>query len=108
MSNVNSTRSPKPQAVLQPQAEHLPEASEKESIAACAARYGVTVAMHKALPEVAHGFTHFLLAIEPVRVTVKKPDLRAASPGVMWLSLEDAQGAALPAPVRRILTALGS
>ena len=29
MSNVNSTRSPKPQAVLQPQAEHLPEASEK-------------------------------------------------------------------------------
>ncbi len=86
----------------------LPEAGEKESIAACAARYGVTVATQKALPEVAHGFTHFLLAIEPVRVTVKKPDLRAASPGVMWLSLEDAQGAALPAPVRRILTALGS
>jgi A/G-specific adenine glycosylase len=84
----------------------LPEVGEKESVAACAARYGVTVAAQKALPEVAHGFTHFLLAIEPVRVTVKKVDLRAASPGVMWLSLDDAQGAALPAPVRRILSAL--
>ncbi len=84
----------------------LPEAGEKESVDACAARYGVKVATQKALPEVAHGFTHFLLAIEPVRVMVKKPDLHAASPGVMWLSLDDAQGAALPAPVRRILAAV--
>ena len=84
----------------------LPEVGEKESVVACAARYGVTVAAQKALPEVAHGFTHFLLAIEPIRVTVKKPALQAASPGAMWLSLEDAQGAALPAPVRRILSAL--
>jgi A/G-specific adenine glycosylase len=86
----------------------LPEAGEKESIAACASRYGVTVAAQKALPAVAHGFTHFLLAIEPVRVAVKKVDARAAAPGVMWLGLADAQGAALPAPVRRILAALAA
>jgi hypothetical protein len=30
----------------------------------------------------------------------------AAEPGVMWLSLEEARGAAIPAPVRRILAAL--
>ena len=43
---------------------------------------------------------------EPLRVAVRKVDARAAAPGVMWLPLADALGAALPAPVRRILAAL--
>ena len=55
---------------------------------------------------VAHGFTHFHLDIEPLRIAVKKIDARVAAPGVMWLPLADALGAALPAPVRRILAAL--
>ncbi len=85
----------------------LPELAESDSIdAVCATRFGVTASAKKALPEVAHGFTHFHLDIEPLRIAVKKIDTRAAAPGVMWLSLADALGAALPAPVRRILAAL--
>ena len=85
----------------------LPELAAGEHVdAACLSRYGVTPASHKVLPTVAHGFTHFLLDIEPLRVAVKRVETRAQSPGVLWLPLADALGAALPAPVRRILAAL--
>ncbi len=85
----------------------LPEIGAADDVAAvCAARYGVTAQDHRPLPEVAHGFTHFLLDIEPLRVAAKKVAARAAAPGVLWLPLAEATGAALPAPVRRILAAL--
>jgi A/G-specific adenine glycosylase len=85
----------------------LPELTARESIdAVCATRYGVTPAAQAALPEVAHGFTHFRLDIVPVQVTVKRIDARVAAPGVVWLPLADAFGAALPAPVRRILAGI--
>jgi A/G-specific adenine glycosylase len=60
----------------------------------------------KALPKVAHCFTHFKLDIEPRKVMVTHVAERAAAPGVMWLSLEEALGAAIPAPVRSILSCL--
>ena len=85
----------------------LPELGAHEDIeTVCTTRYGVTPAQHRALPEVAHGFTHFLLDIVPVRVSVARVDARVAAPGVVWLPLGDLPGAALPAPVRRILAAL--
>ncbi len=85
----------------------LPEAAADADIAAlCAQRWGVEIATCDPLPEIAHGFTHFKLDIEPQRVTVARIVQRAAAPGAVWLSLEDALGAAIPAPVRRILTAL--
>jgi len=85
----------------------LPEIGEAESVSAvCSARYGVTAQDHQPLPAVAHGFTHFLLDIEPLRVAAKRVNTRVAAPGVLWLPLAEATGAALPAPVRRILAAL--
>ena len=66
------------------------------------------VATSVALPTVAHGFTHFKLDIEPQRLGVARVAPRAAAPGVMWLPLEEALGAAIPAPVRRILAALAA
>ena len=85
----------------------LPEIGDGEDVAAlCKTRFGARIGAMKVLSTVAHGFTHFHLDIEPLRVTVQKVEARAASPGAMWLSLEDAQGAALPAPVRRILAGL--
>jgi hypothetical protein len=33
---------------------------------------------------------------------------RAAQPGVMWLPVADAMGAAVPTPVRKLLAALGA
>ncbi len=87
----------------------LPETGLRDDVvAACKTRYGVTPATCRPLPPVVHGFTHFRLEIEPLRVAVKKIEPRAAAPGAVWLSLEDAAAAALPAPVRRILAALAT
>ena len=85
----------------------LPEAAPRTDVAAlCAQRYGAEVATCEALPVVAHGFTHFKLDIEPRRIGVTRVAPRAAAPGVMWLPLEEALGAAIPASVRRILAQL--
>jgi A/G-specific adenine glycosylase len=87
----------------------LPEVASGAEIAAlCAQRYGATVTACRAMPAVAHGFTHFKLDIVPQRLTVRRVTPRAAAPGVMWLSLDAALGAALPAPVRRILAAIAA
>ena len=85
----------------------LPEVASGAAIAAlCAQRYGAEIATHATLPTVAHGFTHFRLDIVPHRLGIARVAPRAAAPGAMWLPLEDALGAAIPAPVRRILAAL--
>ena len=87
----------------------LPEvAPNADVITLCAQRYGAEVATSVALPTVAHGFTHFKLDIEPRRLGVTRVAPRAAAPGVIWLPLEEALGAAIPAPVRRILAALAA
>lgn len=53
------------------------------------------------LPPLEHGFTHFRLRAQPLVGTVRKP-----APGQMWLDIEDAVGAAVPAPVRTVLQGL--
>jgi A/G-specific adenine glycosylase len=85
----------------------LPEAApDADIITLCAQRYGARVATHAAMPTLAHGFTHFKLDIAPHRLIVSHVAPHAAAPGVMWLSLDEALGAAIPAPVKRILAAL--
>jgi A/G-specific adenine glycosylase len=53
-----------------------------------------------------HGFTHFTLQITPIVATVRRVQPRAAQPGVVWLPIGEALGAALPVPVRKLLRAL--
>ena len=85
----------------------LPEiGSGADLTALCAQRYGVEVAAHEPMPKVAHDFTHFKLEIEPQKIVAARVSPRAAAPGVIWLPLEESLGAAIPAPVRRILAAL--
>ena len=85
----------------------LPEVAPSADVAAlCEQRYAARITTNTPLPAIAHGFTHFKLDIEPRRLGVVRVVPRAAAPGVMWLPLEDALGAAIPAPVRRILGAL--
>lgn len=85
----------------------LPEIESGVDLAAlCSRRYGAAIAAHQAMPVVSHGFTHFKLDIEPRKIEVARVAPSAAAPGVIWLPLEDALGAAIPAPVRRILAAL--
>jgi A/G-specific adenine glycosylase len=85
----------------------LPEASRKTDLEAlCLKRFGVHVNEIEKLPRIAHGFTHFSLDIQPLRLRVSALVPKAAEPGAVWLSFEEARGAAIPAPVRRILASL--
>ncbi len=58
------------------------------------------------LPALEHGFTHFRLKVQPIRCEVRRIAPRAEAPGRMWLRLEDAVAAAVPAPVRSLLSGL--
>jgi len=62
----------------------------------------------KKLPVLRHEFTHFTLDITPILRSVGTAPLDAAEPGQIWLSVEEAIGAAVPAPVRKLLVALDS
>jgi len=85
----------------------LPESARRSDIeAACLQRFGARVIEVEPLPAVAHGFTHFKLDIRPLHVKVSALVPQATTPGTVWLPLEEARGAAIPAPVRRILAAL--
>jgi A/G-specific adenine glycosylase len=69
--------------------------------------YGCEVAAVERLGTLRHGFTHFTLDIEPVIARVKRLAPRAAQPGVLWMPLDEAIGAAVPVPVRKLLRAMG-
>ncbi|MDD5391370.1 MAG: A/G-specific adenine glycosylase [Gallionellaceae bacterium] len=71
------------------------------------ARFGVEGKAGMALPEMQHTFTHFRLRIVPrlFEVTASLP--AAGEPGGLWIAPAEALGAAIPAPVREILKAMG-
>ena len=62
----------------------------------------------KKLPVLRHELTHFTLDITPVVCFLESASPRVAEPGQLWLPVEDALGAAVPAPVRKLLSALDS
>ncbi|MEQ1515390.1 MAG: A/G-specific adenine glycosylase [Usitatibacteraceae bacterium] len=70
------------------------------------ARYGFTGRKVREMECVEHGFTHFSLSIFPVEITPSKIALRAMEPGLIWLGLDEAMDAAIPAPVKRIIEAV--
>ena len=69
-------------------------------------RFGVDAVAIEALAPIEHAFTHFRLTIRPLRVTARRLRARVESPGHVWLARDDALGAALPAPIGRLLRAL--
>ena len=82
----------------------LPEIDNATSARAhCRKYYGCSIATPQALAPLAHGFTHFRLQIQPLlcRVETLAPGVRA--PGQLWFSLEEAHGAAIPVPVRKLI-----
>lgn len=69
-------------------------------------RFRMEAEMLPALPSISLSFTHFRLSItpQPMRVCKRPPSVQA--PGTLWLNREDALGAALPSPVRKLLQSL--
>ena len=82
----------------------LPETARKTDLEAdCLKRFGAHVVEVEALETIPHGFTHFTLDIQPLKLRVSALAPNAMEPGMMWLPLHEARGAAIPAPVREIL-----
>lgn len=59
----------------------------------------------RALPSLAHTFSHFRLVIYPMLCSVQTGTPRLMEPGRLWLTPADALHAALPTPVRKIILA---
>ena len=86
----------------------FPELVSGAPDAFCRKVLGCKVGQPRRLPDIEHGFTHFKLRVRPLRCAVSKILPRAEAPGRIWLEVEDAARAAVPAPVRRLLLDLGS
>jgi A/G-specific adenine glycosylase len=88
----------------------LPEiAMEDDALGIAKSRFAITPARGRKprpLPQVEHGFTHYSLTIYPLEIAIAKREPHAAEVGTMWLNLDDVHGAALPAPVKKILMSL--
>lgn len=69
-------------------------------------RFGIKVQIDKPLPKLSHAFTHFKLHILPQPLQVLQLGTQVCENGQIWLSIEDAIGAAIPTPVRKILQSL--
>jgi A/G-specific adenine glycosylase len=84
----------------------FPELAAGEDAAAVGARrYRCETRRIERLGVLRHGFTHFALQITPLVAEVRRQP-RAAQPGVVWLPIAEALGAAVPVPVRKLLRAL--
>ena len=68
------------------------------------ARFGVQVQSVRPLVPFIHSFTHFRLTLLPLWVAVTPGS--QSLPGQIWLTPEDARGAAIPTPVRKLLALL--
>jgi len=85
----------------------LPElADAARARAHCRANYGCSIAAPQPLAPLAHGFTHFKLQIQPLLCRVEKLAPAAREAGQIWLTLEEAHGAAIPVPVRKLIERL--
>jgi len=82
----------------------LPEvAMEADVEAVCCARFGAAPSAIETLPAIDHVFTHFSLTITPRLCVAGDWPRRLAEPGWLWLPLQDVAGAALPAPIKKLL-----
>ncbi|HOY69631.1 MAG TPA: A/G-specific adenine glycosylase [Methylotenera sp.] len=68
-------------------------------------KFGLNVEPEEPLENIEHAFTHFKLAITPQPLIVLYQPKRLVS-NTIWLPIEDAIDAAIPAPVRGILNKL--
>ena len=85
----------------------LPElAPDGDVLSYCRSRFGTEVATQAPLPPIEHGFTHFRLTLHPRPCTMRGAAPQAEEPGLVWLPLSEVSGAALPAPIKKLLRAI--
>ncbi len=69
-------------------------------------RNGITVSERVDMAEFAHTFTHFKLHITPVLLRVAHKPLHVQQAGSLWIEVNEALSAAIPTPVRSLLSRL--
>jgi A/G-specific adenine glycosylase len=60
------------------------------------------------LPTIEHGFTHFRLRVQPLLCELRGKAARAEPPGRLWIDVDQAVNAAVPAPVRALLESISA
>jgi A/G-specific adenine glycosylase len=81
----------------------LPETDSLEEGVHAAARLGYPAVSAGQRQVILHAFSHYRLRILPEVLEVLRLLPRVDAPGLVWLPVEDAIGAAVPAPVRKLL-----
>jgi A/G-specific adenine glycosylase len=85
----------------------FPESEPNAFAAFCRIEFGCAVRSARWLEPLEHQFTHFRLRATPAVIALSAaPATAVEAPGRMWLDLADASGAAVPAPVKRLLARL--
>ncbi|HEY5911894.1 MAG TPA: NUDIX domain-containing protein, partial [Verrucomicrobiae bacterium] len=69
-------------------------------------RYDMEARGGEKLEAFTHTFTHFKLHIAPLKVELARKPLRVEQAGRVWLDVGEALGAAIPTPVRKVLSVL--
>jgi A/G-specific adenine glycosylase len=83
----------------------FPEAPAKDVDGHCRRSFGCQVRSTKILEALEHGFTHFRLRIQPLLCQVARTP-NAQSPGSLWVDIDEVSEAAVPAPVRALVSRL--
>ncbi len=84
----------------------FPEGPAGEIGSFCRKNFSCEIVKTRRMPVIEHGFTHFKLRVQPFRCMVQKILPRAEAPGRIWLEVGEAERAAVPAPVRALLSGL--
>lgn len=79
----------------------------EDPVAICAERYGMAVKPEAPWPHLNHTFTHFKLNIVPQPLQLLQELPRVNEGKRMWLNKEEALGAAIPTPIRKLLRQIG-
>jgi len=84
----------------------FPEGPSQHIKSFCRKNFSVEISGARKMPVIEHGFTHFRLDILPIRCSVRRklPEKRKA--GRLWLDVADARVAAVPAPMKALLSGL--
>jgi A/G-specific adenine glycosylase len=72
----------------------------------CKRKFSVDISKPQRMPVIEHGFTHFRLDILPIRCSVLRKIPEKGKAKRFWLDIDDAAGAAVPAPVKALLSGL--
>jgi len=84
----------------------FPECESSQTKDYCRAHLSSEISSVRLLSRLEHGFTHFRLQVRPLLCTVRRVLPTAQAPGRIWLDADEALRAAVPVPVRTLLSGL--